>query len=72
MRIDGHSIEAMLTVLSPLRSRVSTKPLVIIANTVKGKGVDFMEYQPSAHGIAPKAERADEANISLTKKGLLQ
>lgn len=67
--INGHSFEDILSALNGFRSRQLSKPLVIIANTVKGKGVSFMENQPLWHGIAPKGKDAEMAKIELTEKG---
>lgn len=54
--IDGHDIDALLNVLSePPGGR--TKPLCIIANTVKGKGVSFMENKASWHHGVPNVEQ---------------
>lgn len=50
--IDGHSIEELIHALDQIRSRKSIKPLMIIADTVKGHGVDSMLYTPLCHGIA--------------------
>ena len=44
--VDGHDLEEILNVLN---KRKGEKPLVLIANTVKGKGVDFMENNPGWH-----------------------
>ncbi|MBQ8014919.1 MAG: transketolase, partial [Clostridia bacterium] len=43
------------------------KPSVIIANSVKGKGVSFMENQVSWHGTAPNAEQYEQAMAELTQ-----
>lgn len=65
--INGHLFEEILPVLKDVRRRPgkSKKPLVIIANTVKGKGVSFMENKPLWHGIAPKGEEAESAMREL-------
>jgi transketolase len=54
--IDGHSIPQILEALKEAQS-VKGKPSVIIAHTVKGKGVSFMENQAGFHGKAPDAEQ---------------
>lgn len=59
IRIDGHNMEEILHALR-LPSH-SEKPRVIIADTVKGKGVSFMENQPSWHGVAPSDEELEKA-----------
>lgn len=46
---------------------VKEKPSVIIAKTIKGKGVSFMENQAGWHGQAPNKEQADQAVLEITK-----
>ena len=61
--IDGHDfdqIEAALTEAETL-----DKPVAIIAKTVKGKGVSFMENQVSWHGSAPNDEQYEQAMAEL-------
>lgn len=55
LEIDGHSLEA---VQKAYREAEATKgkPTCIVAHTVKGKGVSFMENNPKFHGTAPTAE----------------
>lgn len=53
--IDGHSFEEIHTAIAKAKES-KTKPTVIIANTVKGKGVSFMENQAGWHGKAPSDE----------------
>ena len=67
--VDGHSFEDILRPLDRFRSKQLNAPLVIIANTVKGKGVSFMENQLFWHSVAPQGERAKMAKIELTQKG---
>ena len=58
-RIDGHNMEAIMNVLQlPLHPE---KPRVIIADTIKGKGVSFMEGKTAWHGVAPSAEDYEKA-----------
>ena len=64
-RIDGHSFEEILNSFREIRSRKSCKPLVIIADTVKGKGINSMCYQPLWHGLAPKGDDAEIAKKCL-------
>ena len=54
--IDGHSIEALKAAFDNF-SDTKGKPTVIIANTVKGKGVSFMEGKCAWHGKAPNKEQ---------------
>ena len=62
--IDGHSIDQILETLSPDRL-AAQKPLAIIANTIKGKGVDFMENSPNWHHQLPKGEQVELAISQL-------
>ncbi len=50
-RIDGHSFEEIFKVLENIRSKRSAKPIAIIADTVKGKGIPMVADQPLWHGI---------------------
>jgi len=53
--IDGHNIFEILNVLEKLKEYQS-KPTVVIAHTIKGKGVSFMENKAEWHGKAPNEE----------------
>ena len=64
--IDGHSMEAILAALKEARE-TKGRPTVIIAKTVKGKGVSFMEGQAGWHGKAPTDEQFAEAKAELGK-----
>ncbi len=66
--IDGHSFQNIFSALEGCRSRQGEKPLLIIANTVKGKGVSFMENVPLWHGLAPKGSEAELARAELMAK----
>ncbi len=68
INVNGHSIEEILEALKGFRSRKFTKPLVIIADTTKGKGVSFLSDAPLWHGIAPKGQQIDEAKNELNKE----
>ena len=57
---DGHDVEAIASALDEARG-MKGKPSVIIAKTVKGKGVSFMEDQASWHGTAPKPDQLEQA-----------
>lgn len=58
--IDGHDFEAIIEAVGEAQA-VSDKPSVIIANTISGKGVSFMERKYSWHGKAPNEKEAQEA-----------
>ena len=59
--IDGHDMKQIIKVLKASRTNKG-KPLMIIANTIPGKGVDFMEGKFEWHGKPPKP---DEAELAL-------
>lgn len=58
--IDGNDIEAVIDACAMARAIVE-KPIMIIAHTIPGKGVDFMEYDFRWHGAPPNHEQAKEA-----------
>jgi len=58
MCINGHSFADLLQAFEGIRSRKSSRPLVIIADTVKGQGVSFLCYNPLWHGLAPNGDDA--------------
>lgn len=62
--IDGHNIESIIDACSMARAIVE-KPTVIIAHTIPGKGVPFMEYDYHWHGAAPDSKQAREAIAKL-------
>ena len=64
-RVNGHSFEQLLGALEGVRSRRHRRPLVIIADTVKGQGVSFMEYNPIWHGAAPGGDEAKQAKAEI-------
>jgi transketolase len=63
--VDGHSIEQLLHALKDCRIRESDRPLVIIANTIKGKGISFLENTPKAHHTLPKGDEVIVARRDL-------
>ena len=63
--INGHDMEAIGKALDSATA-CKGRPTAIIANTVKGKGVSFMENQAGWHGTAPKAAEAEQALQELS------
>ncbi|MCD7740583.1 MAG: transketolase [Candidatus Gastranaerophilales bacterium] len=53
-QIDGHNINEIFNAINTAKE--SSKPFVIVADTIKGKGVSFMENNPDWHGKAPNDE----------------
>jgi transketolase len=60
LEIDGNNIESVIDAASMARA-ITNRPSVIIAHTIPGKGVDFMEYDYKWHGVAPNSDQAKEA-----------
>jgi transketolase len=58
--IDGHDMDQILDALDEAEL-VTGRPTVIVSHTLKGKGVSWMELNPSWHGKAPKPEEAERA-----------
>jgi transketolase len=62
IEIDGHDFNQILDAFSKFNQNASTnKPTLIIARTIKGKGVSFMEGKIEWHGVAPKKEECTKA-----------
>ncbi len=67
---DGHSMEEIMSTLDKIsESRDNKLPKCIIAKTIKGRGVSFMENVASWHGVAPN-DKEYELAIEEIKKGL--
>ncbi len=64
VEIDGHDMEQIVTALSALPA-VPGKPTVVIAHTVKGKGVRFMEDKLEWHYKSPTADQLEQATREL-------
>ena len=64
LKVDGHDMEAILNALAAARE-AKGRPTVILAATVKGKGVSFMENQAGWHGKAPNDEQFAQARSEL-------
>ncbi|MCR4295021.1 MAG: transketolase [Elusimicrobia bacterium] len=63
--VDGHDLDAIEKALAKAWAAKDGRPQVIVANTVKGKGVSFMEHNIAWHGNAPKKEDADKACMEI-------
>jgi len=61
---DGHDIAKLIEAFDKAR-KLKGKPTVIIAHTIKGKGVSFVENKAEWHGIAPKKEEYERACVEL-------
>ena len=62
--VDGHSFDQLIPALN-LVGKTDRKPLAIIANTVKGKGISFMEGRSEWHNRMPSDQQIIEARIEL-------
>lgn len=64
IEIDGHNFEEIISAIEKAEEN-KEKPTMIIAKTIKGKGVSFMENEASWHGTAPKDEDKEKALAEL-------
>ncbi|MBP9852664.1 MAG: transketolase [Patescibacteria group bacterium] len=60
LEINGNDIEAVIDACAMAKA-ITEQPVCIIAYTIPGKGVDFMEYDFKWHGVPPNHEQAKEA-----------
>lgn len=65
IEIDGHDINAIYDAIESAKK--SDMPTAIVANTIKGKGVSFMENNAGWHGKAPSKEEFEKAILELNK-----
>jgi transketolase len=66
--IDGHNVESIQDAVGMAKA-ITNRPSVIIAHTIPGKGVDFMEYNYHWHGMPPNSEQAKLALKELRTLG---
>lgn len=64
VEVDGHDLEQLAKVFDEAQA-VEGRPQAVIAHTVKGKGVSFVENKVEWHGIAPKKEELEKALAEL-------
>ena len=65
--IDGHNMKEIVDAFAWAKS-IKNQPSIIIAHTVKGKGVSFMENNNEFHGVAPTREETVKALAELGEK----
>lgn len=65
LEIDGHDIKQIYEAIE--KAKLNNKPTAILANTIKGKGVSFMENNAGWHGKAPNKEEYEKAMEELSK-----
>jgi transketolase len=68
IEIDGNDIDAVIDACAEAKA-IENKPVMIIAHTIPGKGVDFMEYDFAWHGKPPDHEQAKQALHELRTLG---
>jgi transketolase len=68
IEIDGHNIEEAINAFKKAKS-IFENPTVIIAHTIPGKGVDFMDWKPEWHGKTPSNDQARDALHQLRSLG---
>ncbi|MBI5212595.1 MAG: transketolase [Nitrospirae bacterium] len=66
--IDGHNMGEIVSALDEAE-KIKGKPSVILANTIKGKGVSFFEGKAEYHGLAPTKEELEKALKELGENG---
>lgn len=67
IEVDGHDFEKLMDGLDEAE-RTKEKPTIIIADTIKGKGVSFMEHDNKYHGVAPKEDELERALKELDEQ----
>ncbi|WP_434510992.1 transketolase [Desulfitobacterium sp. AusDCA] len=67
VEVDGHDIESLLAAFEEAKA-TKGKPTLLLAKTIKGKGVSFMENQVGWHGNAPSAEQGEQALSELREE----
>ena len=68
INVDGHDFDALEAAFAEAKA-TKGQPTAIVAKTIKGKNVSFMENQASWHGVAPNAEQYAEAMRELEEAG---
>ena len=68
IKINGHDIEEIIKAFEVAKN-IKGKPTCIIAKTIKGKGISYMENQVGWHGKAPNKEQYKEAMANLVSLG---
>ena len=70
IEVDGHHVEEMISAIDELKGLKNNKPKLIIANTVKGKGVSFMENEMAWHYLPMDDGQFEKAKQEIQKKYL--
>ena len=67
-RNSGHSYEELIPVLKESIDKKNRKPTCIIANTIKGKGLEYLYNKPLMHGYMPKSSEDIEKAFKELKE----
>ncbi len=67
IKVDGHDYNALINAYEEAKQD-DGRPVVLLAKTIKGKGVSFMENNAGWHGKAPNAEQYEQAKAELDAK----
>jgi transketolase len=67
LEVDGHNVRQVLEALD-MADAVHDRPMVIVAHTIKGKGVSFMENDAHWHGVAPDEAQYARAMAELRRE----
>ena len=67
LEVDGHNLKEIMHAFDKAK-KVKRKPTIIIAHTVKGKGISFIENKVEWHGIAPHKEQLEQALKELDQQ----
>ncbi len=70
VEVDGHNVEAVLAVIDQLNATPNGKPKAIIAHTVKGKGVSYMEDRLEWHYLPMNPAQYEQACADVTERYL--
>jgi len=65
IEIDGHKMEEIIQATNEAKN-TNGKPTMVVAHTIKGKGVSFMEGKVGYHGVAPTKEEKEKELLELT------
>lgn len=71
LEIDGHNIRQILEALD-LVTKIHARPTIVIARTIKGKGISFMENKSMWHGRAPTKEQYEQAMAELAEPEVIR
>ena len=66
IEVNGHDFKSLMSALDEC-GEIKGKPSIVIAHTIKGKGVSFMEGQAKWHGKAPNKEQLEQALAELSR-----